>query len=367
MAFGSKSTANETIASPVSPSRSTQNNRRLEADWRFAIGELAFDIQLTRFSPDLVTKKRELAVLGERCLFIFNTAGQLLFQHPLEHPSICLLSYPRGNDVETSSHNLMIGTATNLLLIREYHHLVWAARTERTPMAIQLIQVGKYKGLIAVLDTTGGLTVGYLGTQAQAIQVTPAQSKAIDHQSSIKEYRALQKIIKETQAKDVTTTPINYLHIALDYGATAKTAFSPTLAFIVTNTTSTKLQNISLVLTIPLCFQLESTCVTVPALEPGEKVHVNFNYTTRSDLFPSTREITVAASYHLYGRVNQYLNQVFRHLLPLSVFGRLVEVAGTDAVGMNARITIQSNLPSADLRTIYAGKIAVSYFFLMFI
>ena len=75
------------------PSRPKKN---LEPDWSFVLGEDVVDIQLTRFSQDLASKRHEIAILGDRHIFIITCGGLSIYQDTLDTSPSCLVSYPKG-------------------------------------------------------------------------------------------------------------------------------------------------------------------------------------------------------------------------------------------------------------------------------
>lgn len=92
--------------------------KRVAADWRMILGEMALDIRPGRLTPGLQAYQADLVVLCEHHVFLISSAGQITFQKRLEYHPACACVYavpgakgPGGPD------NLLVATHTRNLLV----------------------------------------------------------------------------------------------------------------------------------------------------------------------------------------------------------------------------------------------------------
>lgn len=93
-----------------------------------------------------------------------------------------------------ASHDGTIGVYSDF-------NLVWAAKVASVPVQIAVGSFGGQRGLVATIDDTGRLAIGYLGTRPPSSAVV-THARELDYDKIDEEHRALLGVIRESQSED---------------------------------------------------------------------------------------------------------------------------------------------------------------------
>ncbi|KAJ3296352.1 Protein PTHB1 [Borealophlyctis nickersoniae] len=154
---------------PVSTESSrklSSGGQKLQPNWSITLGQDIIDICTTE-PPTPDHQPTKILVLGEQTLFILSDGGDMESQIPFDVPPSCCLPYGKQD-----GSNFLISTYANALMVFDGPKRVWAARSERVPIALQIGCFSKTPGFIVGLDKTGHLAVSYLGTRAASDALT---------------------------------------------------------------------------------------------------------------------------------------------------------------------------------------------------
>eukprot|EP00697_Spironema_sp_BW2_P009574 gnl/Spiro4/24528_TR12162_c0_g1_i1.p1 gnl/Spiro4/24528_TR12162_c0_g1~~gnl/Spiro4/24528_TR12162_c0_g1_i1.p1 ORF type:complete len:855 (-),score=185.48 gnl/Spiro4/24528_TR12162_c0_g1_i1:75-2639(-) len=146
--------------------------KKVAVDWALNIGEQALSIFIGRFTgpaPDII-------VLGEHTLFCLSEIGQLRYQRRLGYDPSCAHAFP-SDDGPTRSHNLLIASFTQNLMVYKHKHLRWNATVPCVPVAMCVLPaLCNIQGMICMVADNGRITVLYLGTVPPTNRVVPVDS-----------------------------------------------------------------------------------------------------------------------------------------------------------------------------------------------
>jgi len=173
--------------------------KKVQADWKLILGEMAIDIRPGKLTQGLQSYQSDIVILCEHNVFVVSSAGQITFQKRLEYHPACCCTYPvPGAKVPGGVENLLVATHTRALLVYRGNVLSWAARMDMQPVAVQVADLGpNMRGMIVTLDDTGHVVVSYLGTDPLLTPVGFVEGKELDYEAMAKEHRALAAIIRE--------------------------------------------------------------------------------------------------------------------------------------------------------------------------
>lgn len=106
-----------------------ENNKKLQSDWTFNIGEMATDMVCIKRS----SRVQDLLVLSESMLFVISQNGTLKAQKKFDYTPLSISVY-QNNDSKTSGDsaskplNFVIASTTHHLLVYSDFQLVWATK-----------------------------------------------------------------------------------------------------------------------------------------------------------------------------------------------------------------------------------------------
>ena len=104
--------------------------KKVQADWRVILGEMAVDIKVGRVTSGLQNYQADIVVLCEHNVFVVSSAGQITFQKRLEYHPACFCTYPvPGAKMPGGPENLLVATHTRNLQVYRGNVLVWSARS----------------------------------------------------------------------------------------------------------------------------------------------------------------------------------------------------------------------------------------------
>ena len=147
----------------------------------------------------------EMIMVCDRSLFLVKESGAVMMQRQLERSPACACAFcPNG----APYHQLLLASHDGTLQVYSPGlQLLWAAKVDqRLPVQLGVGDFGGKRGLIALLDDSGRLSLSYLGTKpallsAAAVVVTPAGTRDLDYNRVEEEHRALLHTIRKSQTE----------------------------------------------------------------------------------------------------------------------------------------------------------------------
>jgi Bardet-Biedl syndrome 9 protein len=169
--------------------------KKIQVDWSVNVGEDVVDIRVAKYSTSTASYSQDIIVLGERTLFCMKQEGVIRQQKRLDYFCACLTPYTWNQ--ESKIQNIMIGTHNNSIQIYNEQSLIWAAKTQSIPLAMEVSTLCKVEGMIVMLTADGQLSVNYLGTDPASTPVQNLESKELDYEDMDEEHRRLQALIRQ--------------------------------------------------------------------------------------------------------------------------------------------------------------------------
>ncbi|KAH0790041.1 protein PTHB1 isoform X2 [Histomonas meleagridis] len=161
---------------------SSSDNKSIE-DWNYLIGEQIVSIHFWQLKTKYVTAASyEIAVVGERTLYILNENGNLKSIVSLNMCAISALSYTSQNEKGKNCNNLLISGKENTLCIYINFQKVWQLNLTKAAIALNIITIEPNPGFLALLTEDGTVVVGYVGTHDQQILPLPKIPKITEQQ-----------------------------------------------------------------------------------------------------------------------------------------------------------------------------------------
>ncbi|QDZ24109.1 PTHB1-like protein [Chloropicon primus] len=201
----------ESSLKALGENNSFKHGKKLEANWRFVLGEGCVDIQCSRFTRGL--KKAwtdDVIILGERTLFVLSSEGECKLQKRLEYPPTCLAVYPSKLGEQGAACNIMVATSTGYLMVYDSERLIWSARHDMVPVSVKVLTFGDLGGLVTTLDDKGALAVSYMGTDPPTQVVSIAGEEQLNFEEMESEHRQLLNVIRQ-HATQKPSEPVDIL------------------------------------------------------------------------------------------------------------------------------------------------------------
>lgn len=250
--------------------------KKIQVDWSVNVGEDVVDIRVARFSRSSATHTQDIIVLGERTLFCMKEQGAIKQQKRLDYFCSCLNPYVWSAD--SKAQNIMIGTHNNSIQIYNDTNLIWAAKTQSVPLAMEVATLCKVEGMIVLLTADGQLSVNYLGTDPASTPVQNLESKELDYEDMDEEHRRLQALIRQAvnagkaEPKDQIQLKAQVPAVLdspqdgnFDSPASAHQR-SATVNLFLSYTGEEDIENAVLTVSIPSPFQLDEQSILIPSL-----------------------------------------------------------------------------------------------------
>eukprot|EP01006_Ploeotia_vitrea_P029213 TRINITY_DN61798_c0_g1_i1.p1 TRINITY_DN61798_c0_g1~~TRINITY_DN61798_c0_g1_i1.p1 ORF type:complete len:865 (-),score=120.59 TRINITY_DN61798_c0_g1_i1:1500-4094(-) len=281
--YGSEEKTNDKDNEPQQEEQPKSSGKRVSVTWSVNIGEDVVDIRTARYSNGLAPGEVDILVLGERHLYCIKEQGQIRMQKRLDYFSSCLTPFPikkEGNADAKQSH-MIVGTYSNSIQIFSDTKLLWAAKTQHTPMAIEIATVAKTEGMIVMLGHDGLLSINYLGTDPASNPVQILESKELDYEEMDDEHRRLQALIRqavnagkaEPKEQVLLKTQIPAQLDSQNQIQEMYTDISPntkgvTVVLTLSYSGDEDIENAVMTVSVPSPFQLQEHSILLPAL-PG--------------------------------------------------------------------------------------------------
>lgn len=173
------------------------NVRDAMVEWRINLGEPCLQIIDGKFSKGERRMSDELLLLTDESMFLIKDTGTVLQQRRLDKDPACICSYAIGTG---QGNNIVLANKDKTLQIFADMTLVWAAKLRNVPVSLSVASFGGLRGMLVVLDDTGSLSVGYLGTKPP-INAVYSRIRELDYDKIDEEHRHLLQVIRETQSE----------------------------------------------------------------------------------------------------------------------------------------------------------------------
>lgn len=296
------------VASDSGGKEEVQNIRkgkRLTFDWYFDIGEPALDIAVIT----LAQAPPSILVLGERNLFCLTETGKLRYMKKLEYDPSCLLPYA---SLSEGTINYLVATHTNSLLIYQDVTLKWVAKTEFTPVQIQVGNFKDLNGVIVMLSDTGHLECVYLGTDPSIFVPPQVDSRELNYAQMDAEMARLQQKIKEKGQKAVITPSrkqeedlqvnvhvnSNLDEMSMATGVEIPDADSvPSVQIRIQLKSRLLIDNIKLEIHTPWPLETNQSEYTIPSVEPSTPAELFVSVFQRGNSLPAHLYVQISAIY----------------------------------------------------------------------
>ena len=262
---------------------SEQLGRKVTADWTLNIGEDVTDMCYARLTKGLPNQQVDLVILGEHTVFLLRQdTGEVRWNKRLDcHPS-CIFPYLLP---DKRTHNLIIGTHDNQLLIMNDKQLLWSAKTNDVPIAVSVGHACKTDGMILMLSMNGTLSANYLGTDPASDPVQLLESKEFDYEAMDEEQRRLQQVIRQA-VNSTKTEPRETVHISCDPPSIEYRRAQVVANFIYRG--SDDIENVVVTVNVHDPIVTEQTTQVIQYLPRGESLPVPINFS----LSPEAEKIT---------------------------------------------------------------------------
>jgi len=309
--------SSETKTDPDGGSALTQQ-KKVQVDWRFILGEAALEIQVGRFSRSLTTHQIDILVLGERNLYCLSEIGVPRMQLRFDYTPVCMALYKHADRQDTggATDNVIVASSTGSMQVYKdtaQDHLIWAAKGDLVPVALQVAKFGGLKGLVVGLDDTGGLTLAYMGTDPPLNVVGGFEGKELNYEEMDDEHRQLLNVIRDATS-DIKQEPTDKVTLRaqvpgqLDAGSSAiddddryggGRRRGLTLRIFVSYSGSGSVDNMQLSIKAPAPLTCSQDLLTIPSLKGSSRTPVIVPITLfiGANSLPPSNMVSVIASY----------------------------------------------------------------------
>ena len=351
--------------------------KKLQADWRFTLGERALEISSAVFTKTLHATEVDLIIMGEHSLFVLSQNGALKSNRQLEFlPMACCVNTLPAREGSRSAQNLLVATHTGSLMVYQDTKLMWAAKHDIVPIAVRVGTFNRLPGLVVCLSDEGALMVTYMGTNPNTEVASPQEVKDLDYEAMDEEHRnILAKIRASTKQTRVEPTDRLVLRIQtpqrLDgVGSTEtpvqsrRSSFAGGEPYVMTIRVFASYQgtgaaeNVHLQVVTPSSMIAEPSTIEQPYLDGNARTPLVWNVVVIStpDHLPSSQDIEVVATYTAAS--GEFRTQSCCTRAPLCLFGSVIQPVKTASY----RVTLESNYPPPQLRALFEDVILQSAF-----
>jgi len=349
--------------------------KKLQADWRFTLGERALDICSAVFSKTLHTTEVDLVVIGEHSLFVLSQNGALKLNRQLDYlPMSCCVNTLPTREGSRTAQNLLVATHTGSLMVYQDTKLMWAAKHDMVPLAVKVGTFDRLPGLVVCLGEEGGLVVSYMGTNPNMGVASPQDVKDLDYEAMDEEHRnILAKIRASTKQARVEPTDRLVLRFQtpqrLDGAGDAETPVQSrrssfagaephvmTIKVFASFQGSGAAENVHLQVITPSSMVADPSTLEQPYLDGNARTPLVWNVAVVStpDHLPSSQEMEVVATYTAAS--GEFRTQSCSIRAPLCLFGKIIQPVKTASY----RVTFETNTSPPQLRALFEDVILQS-------
>lgn len=367
----------------------------IHSDWKLNLGEALVDIRVGRCYYQENVTSFDIIALGEFTLFGIKPHGEVFLQKRLGfHPSaMCVFRRPApANDRVASSlggaagdssaylENLLVASHSKLWSVYKDKALVWSACPSTVPVALQVAEFGGIDGMIVSLDSSGLLSVNYMGTDPPSTAVVSPDTKELSYEEMDEEHRQLLNVIRRSQGerrsepKDrlllraqvpaildaVSSTDGRRDDFQRSYGAPSPTNDSGSIArgtqltmrVYVAYTGASRLSNVTLSVSTPPNIIASETSIVIEGIDGrGSSTPLIIPIVLRpsSRVMPTSLNVAVLAAYTLESGQPRVSQCVVR--LPMCVMCRLVPPVKSSTF----KFTLETNQEPLELSSLFEG------------
>eukprot|EP01138_Halocafeteria_seosinensis_P014439 gb/GECG01014740.1/.p1 GENE.gb/GECG01014740.1/~~gb/GECG01014740.1/.p1 ORF type:complete len:915 (+),score=84.97 gb/GECG01014740.1/:1-2745(+) len=371
------------------------NAPELASDWSILLGEEIKGLNIGRYSSHLYPSQFEILAITDTGFFVINgdrasswkknkdvseSSGQhspLKMQKRLNYHPCSACSYGTSGPYagrQITDHdsaraerpqNIVIGNHAGMIEVYGSHQVLWAARTPIQPTVVSVECFGDLRGLIAMMDRHGTLSVCYLGTEPPtgAVGALAGSTKPLDYVAMDEEHRRLLKKIREAQSENKSTqrnklTLRAEVPTRCEYGSTGSSAEQGFSSMKISNASSTgdvlpsicvalqlsyngsePINNLSLAIETPIGIRPEQSTYLVERLAAGGTRTVDIVFQALRQGIPQSLKVDVTASYQTQQgepRISQCMLE-----LPFAMACRIVRPIKNPVY----KLTINTNQP----------------------
>jgi len=294
---------------------SLTQQKRVQVDWRFILGEAALDIRVGRFSRTLTTCQVDIMVLAERTMYCLSEVGEPRMQMRFDYTPACFTLYRNAaEDSGGPTHNVIVASSTGAMHLYRDTQLIWAAKGDVLPVSLSVGTFGGLKGLVVSLDDTGSLALSYMGTDPPLNVVGGFEGKELNYEEMDEEHRRLLTTIREatSETKQEPTDKVTLraqVPGQLDAGSTMvdddhrygghERRRGLTVRIFVSYSGHATIDNLKLSIRPPAPLAASQELIPVPSVRGGSRTPVIVPVTllTGNSGLPPSNVLTVMASY----------------------------------------------------------------------
>ncbi|DBB01694.1 hypothetical protein WJX77_000727 [Trebouxia sp. C0004] len=340
------------------PDTNSKGGKQLHTEWKWVFGEMAWDIQISRFTG---SEESDIVLLGEHTLVVLNSQGQLCLQKRFDYQPVAFTMY----NVSGNRNNLLVAAATGQMMVYCHKRLVWAAKGDTCPVAVRVATFAGLQGLVLTLDDAGKLVLSYMGTDPPMQSVDVRHSAEVDFAALDSEYREVAGRIQALGAPTEAVVPLQQLLITaqvpslldrsedLPQDMLSGSAFSAvTVHLYLRHSGAASLTDVTLSLDALPGLHLDQDCITVPHVSSTDSSAVIVRLQARGSGVPSDNTLKAVATYaSSSGEPRTTSTKV---TLPLSLFCQLV--APQQAAVF--KVTLDTNRPPPQLADLFQDMVA---------
>lgn len=348
--------------------------RQIHSDWKLNLGETIVDIRIARCYYQENASTFDIIILGEFTLFAVKPHGEIYMQKRLGFYPSAMCAFRRmgtERDVAAALDNLLVASHSKLWSVYKDKALVWSACSPVVPVAIHVGEFGGIEGMIVSLDSTGVLSVNYMGTDPPSTAVVTPDTKELNYEEMDEEHRQLLNVIRRSQGDRKTEPKDRVLLRAqvpsiLDavpsrtdefqrpqsttpgFEATAK-GTQLTMRIYVTYTGATRLSNVTLSIFAPANVIPSESSIVLDNIDGKASTPLIIPVVLRpsSMVMPTSLNVTISASYTLESgqpRVSQCIVK-----LPMCLMCRLVPPVKSSMF----KFTLETNQEPLELTSLF--------------
>lgn len=174
---------------------SSNDDEKVE-EWSYTFGESVVGLNYYRTTSEYATSSNfEIAITGERKLAVLTDSGKIKTMMIHNGGGICSHGYVSEPEAKRFCNNLLLASIDKTVSIYINFQKVWQIVLEYVPLSLHIITIQPNKGVIAIMDDTGKMYAGYLGTSESGGLDIPALPRVSEEQ--LKDY--LKKVNKRIE------------------------------------------------------------------------------------------------------------------------------------------------------------------------
>ena len=336
-----------------------------------------------------------IAVLGERHLFVLDGLGQCVRQIKLDYHPVAMAMVLTPSPVTGVNYHLVVAAHTGMLLVYQGTKLVWGAKSDLVPAALGSTCLDGIEGLVWMASDAGRVEVVYMGTDPPLNVVQVVEGPEVDFEAADDEHhRLLERIRNHMSAVHATPTEVALAlrtnvplqcdrtrseqdgediaelsdpmarHRNNDQKKKKKEALSVvrrrlTVSLVLTNHASRAIHDVRVQIGCPAGVSCATPEVSYDHLASGtggvaEPTHVSLKFSTDAQLMPTSTTVTCAATYTTHAGEQRACVHTFD--LPLPFFAEAVPPVKES----NFKLILEINRDPPQLAALFDDLLAAS-------